>query len=109
MAFWTATGRSRKKNSIIWSGIKNIIFSSQGFPIFLIVSVVAILFVMYRMKAVELDYEISNTNKNIEKSNLENKDLKARRARLLSTKDIKEMAREHDLRQPGQEQVIVIP
>lgn len=89
--------------------IKEIIFSSQGFPIFLSFTALAILFVLFRMKNVEMDYKISKTNKEIEKVLLDNKELKAKRARMLSSEKLRKLASMHNLDQPKQEQVIVIP
>lgn len=89
--------------------LKEIIFSSQGFPIFLSFTSLAILFVLFRMKNVEMDYKISKTNKEIEKVMLDNKELKAKRARMLSSEKLRKLAAAHNLDQPKQEQVIVIP
>lgn len=89
--------------------IKEIVFSSQGFPIFLSFTTLAILFVLFRMKNVEMDYKISKTNKDIEKVMLDNKELKAKRARMLSSDKLRKLAVAHNLDQPKQEQVIVIP
>ncbi len=97
------------EQSKISSKLKEIIFSSQGFPIFLSFTTLAILFVLFRMKNVEMDYKISKTNKDIEKVMLDNKELKAKRARMLSSDKLRKLAVAHNLDQPKQEQVIVIP
>lgn len=89
--------------------IRNIIFSSQGFPIFLSFTTLAILFVLFRMKNVELDYKISKANRDIEKILLDNKELKAKNARMLSTEKLRRLALAHNLDQPKQDQIIVIP
>lgn len=100
--------RSSEKSQ--WSKkIKEIIFSSQGFPIFLSFTTLAILFVLFRMKNVEMDYRISQTNREIEKVLLDNKELKAKKARMLSTEKLRKLASAHNLDQPKQEQIIVIP
>ncbi len=92
----------------IWSKIKSIILSTQGFPIFLAFTTLAVLFVVFRMKNVEMDYKISSTNKEIEKVVLDNKDLKAKKARLLSADKLRFLAEKHSLSQPKQNQIIVI-
>ena len=69
----------------------------------------AILFVLFRMKSVEIDYKVSDVNKDIEKVMLENKELKAKKAKMLSVKSLKKMAKNHGLSQPKQDQIIVIP
>ncbi len=97
-----------KKPGIIGRA-KNILFSSQGFPIFLTCTIIALLFVLFRMKGVELDYEVANLKKTVELVGLENKKLKAKRARLLSTKNLRNLAKKYDLYQPKQSQIIVIP
>jgi cell division protein FtsL len=88
---------------------KNILLSSQGFPIFLTLIVLAILFVLFRMKSVELDYKIIEVNKDIKKMQLKNKELEARKARLLSTRRLRRLAKKYKLSQPKQDQIIVIP
>ena len=89
--------------------IKEIIFSSSGFPIFLSFTTLAILFVLFRMKNVEMDYKISKSNRDIEKVLLDNKELKAKNARMLATDKLRRLASIHRLDQPKQEQIIVIP
>jgi hypothetical protein len=61
------------------------------------------------MKGVELDYKITAVNKDIEKVVLDNKELKAKKARLLSVKRLRKLASKYDLKQPKQKQIIVLP
>jgi hypothetical protein len=89
--------------------IREIVFSSQGFPIFLSFTTLAILFVLFRMKNVEMDYQITKANRDIEKVLLDNKELKAKNARMLSTDRLRRLASVHHLDQPKQDQIIVIP
>ena len=89
--------------------VKEILFSSRGFPIFLSFAILAVLFVLFRMKNVEMDYKISKANKDIEKVSLDNKELKAKNARMLSTDRLRRLAVAHHLDQPKQDQIIVIP
>jgi hypothetical protein len=88
--------------------IREIVFSSQGFPIFLSFTTLAILFVLFRMKNVEMDYQITKANRDIEKVLLD-KELKAKNARMLSTDRLRRLALVHHLDQPKQDQIIVIP
>lgn len=89
--------------------IKEIIFSTKGFPIFLSFTTLAILFVLFRMKNVEMDYTISKTNREISNVVLDNKELKAKKARMLSAEKLRKLASAHNLDQPKQDQIIVIP
>ena len=105
----TRSKSKSKVNSTISDFFKKVFFSSQGMPIMLTLSVLGILFVLFRMKGIELNYKITNINKDIEKVSLESKELKAKRARQLSVKNLRKMAQKYDLRQPKQSQVMVIP
>jgi hypothetical protein len=103
---------ARKKSADeapIGKKLREVIFSSRGFPIFLSFTTLAILFVLFRMKNVEMDYKISKSNRDIEKILLDNKELKAKNARMLSTDKLRRLAVTHHLAQPTQDQIIVIP
>jgi hypothetical protein len=104
-----ASGKKSSDKIQIGQKIKSIIFSSQGFPIFLSFTTLAIMFVLFRMKNVEMDYKISKSNRDIEKVLLDNKELKAKNARMLSTDKLRRLATVHHLDQPKQDQIIVIP
>lgn len=104
-----ASGKKSSDKFQIGKKIKEVIFSSQGLPIFLSFTTLAILFVLFRMKNVEMDYKISKSNRDIEKVLLDNKELKAKSARMLSTERLRRLAAAHSLDQPKQDQIIVIP
>lgn len=100
-----------KQNSTVnelTTKIKSKIFSSQGFPIFLGFTLMGVLFVLFRMKSIEIDYKISGINKDIEKVSIENKELSAIKAKMLSVRNLKSMAKKYKLNQPRQKQIIVI-
>lgn len=99
---------SVKKNVKALDQVKKVVFSSQGFPIFLTLSIICVMFVIYRMKTVEIDYKSTDLDRKIDKVTLENKELKAQKARQLSVKKLKAMARKYHLSQPKQSQIIVI-
>jgi hypothetical protein len=103
-----ASGKKTSEKFQLGNKIKEIVFSSRGFPIFLSFTTLAILFVLFRMKNVEMDYKISKTNRDIEKVLLDNKELKAKNARMLSTERLRRLATAHHLDQPKQDQIIVI-
>jgi len=77
--------------------------------IFACFMLVGISFVLTRMKSIELDYEWNEVSKNYEKVNLENKTLKAKKADLLSIKNLNKIARKYNLKQPENKQIILIP
>ncbi len=93
---------------LISEKIKSVLFSSQGLPIFLNFAGLAILFVLFRMKSIELDYKLTDENRKIENLVVLNKDLKAKKAKLLSVDQLRKMARKHKLKRPKQSQIIAI-
>lgn len=104
-----ATAKKSAEKFNLGKKLREIVFSTKGFPLFLSFTTLAILFVLFRMKNVEMDYKITKTNKDIEKVLLDNKELKAKNARLLSTERLRRLASMHHLDQPKQDQIIVIP
>lgn len=89
--------------------VKAIFFSAQGLPIFLSLIVITVLFVLFRMKTVEMNYKIAAISKDIEKVKIEGKELKAKKAKHLSVKNLRKLARTYKLQQPKKHQLIVIP
>lgn len=89
--------------------ISKVIFSGQGFPIVLTITVLGILLVLFRMKSVEINYKIDEYENQITKAGQDNKDLRAEKARLLSVKSLREIAMRHNLKEPGPSQIIVVP
>lgn len=61
------------------------------------------------MKGVEQQYKYNEIAQKIEKVTFDNKDLKARKARLLSVKNLRRFAKKYDLKEPSQKQIIVMP
>jgi cell division protein FtsL len=70
---------------------------------------IGILFVVFRMKSVELDYKMVELNQEISKKKLIEKELEATKAGLLSTNSLRELAKKYDLKPPKQNQIILIP
>ena len=67
------------------------------------------LYVLVRMKSVELDYKLSTTLKTLDKANVKYKELKAKKASLLSVSNLERFAIENDLHEPNEKQIIIIP
>ncbi|MBI2521532.1 MAG: hypothetical protein HYV97_14030 [Bdellovibrio sp.] len=85
------------------------IFSSKILLIFMAAIGLASLFLMFRLKNVELDYEIAAITKQIDLIKTENRDLHARRARLLSSENLKKLAWKLGFVEPKAEKIIVVP
>lgn len=98
--------RSKKTEENLF---KKIFFSSQGLPIFALLALLTIGFVVFRMKSLDFDYRTNEINTALERAHIENKDLKAKKARLLSTRNLRELAARHNLTEPTQKQIIVVP
>ena len=89
--------------------LKSVFFSSQSLPIILSLILISVLFVLFRMKGVELSYDFLHTKAKMEQSVQENKSLKAKKAKLLSSKNLNRMAKKHKLSDPTTKQIIFIP
>ncbi|MBT6326901.1 MAG: hypothetical protein HOJ35_13110 [Bdellovibrionales bacterium] len=103
---------ARSTNSIktsVFTKIKKIIFSTQGLPLLLVITIISILFVLFRMKSVEIDYQINEITNTTKRVKIENKELEARKARLLSNNNLRKLAKKHGLAEPKQSQIIIIP
>jgi cell division protein FtsL len=88
--------------------LKSLLLSSRVLPFVLAFTMFGVLFVLFRMKGVEMDYKISALNKDIERVVFENKELKAKKAKLLSIRKLRALARKHGLYKPKQDQIIII-
>lgn len=85
------------------------LLNPQALPFTLTFTTLAILFVAFRMKGIEQAYSLNNINQDIEKAIIRNKELKAQRAREMSVPKLREFAVKYDLKEPGPEQIILIP
>lgn len=65
--------------------------------------------IVFRMKSVEQDYQLSEKRKEIRRVLEINKALKADRARSLSTKNLARLAKSHEMKEPSQKQIILVP
>jgi hypothetical protein len=67
------------------------------------------MFVFVRMKGVEQNYKFNILNKTMDKVTAENKELKAKKAKMTSVTNLREIAQKFDLKEPSAKQVLVIP
>ena len=100
---------SQRKRKGIAGRFFQIFFNPQVFPLCLFLMVIGVLFVLFRMKSVEVDYKVSEVNTKIRKNEVQNKKLEAIRAKLLSIKNLRRLAKKYDLQEPKQNQIIIIP
>lgn len=94
----------KKKNFDIFKYLK----SSETIALISLFFVSAILFVLLRMKAVDMGIELAKHNKVYEAVLTQNKELKAKKAGLLSTVNLRKYARKHNLKEPKAKQIIVV-
>jgi hypothetical protein len=85
------------------------LFNPKALPFTLTFTTLAVLFVGFRMKGIEQAYLLNNIEDDIYKSTIRNKELKAQRAREMSVPRLREFAVKYDLKEPGPEQIILIP
>ncbi len=90
------------------SFVPRYLINAQSFPFIMALTVLAILFVLFRMKGIEQDYAYNELSIQIQKTKNENKDLMAKKANKLSLSNLRHLASKHNLNEPTQDQIIVI-
>jgi len=85
------------------------LFNAKAIPFTLTFTTLAVLFVAFRMKGIEQAYQLNNIESEIQKATIRNKELKALRAREMSVPKLREFAVRYELKEPGPEQIILIP
>jgi cell division protein FtsL len=100
----------RKKGTFKFNNrLMEFLFNPKALPFTLTFTTLAILFVGFRMKGIEQAYLVNNIEQDIHKASINNKELKAQRAREMSVPRLREFASKYDLKEPGPEQIILIP
>lgn len=61
------------------------------------------------MKSIEQAYQLDGLTTAMDKAIVENKEVKAQRARMLSVQRLRDFAEKFNLKEPGPEQIILIP
>jgi cell division protein FtsL len=99
----------KKKTLALNNRLLEFLFNPKALPFTLTFTTLAVLFVGFRMKGIEQAYELNNIKTEIQKTNIRNKELKAQRAREMSVQKLREFAAKYSLKEPGPEQIILIP
>ena len=100
----------RKKGKIQFNNrLFEFLFNARALPFTLTFTTLAVLFVGFRMKGIEQAYQLNNIESDIRKAVIRSKELKAQRARAMSVPRLREYAVQYDLKEPGPEQIILIP
>lgn len=99
----------KKKQSTIAKFISDKVVTTQTLPLIFVLSIIGIMFVLIRMKGIEQDYKYNELAKRIRVQQIENKELKAKKARELSVKKLKAYAKQFDLNEPDEKRIIIIP
>ncbi len=101
----------RNKKTASWKDNKILqaLFAPRVLPFTLTLTCMAVLFVTIRMKSVEQAYQLDSLETSLSKAVVQNKELKAQRARLLSVQRLRDLAERFNLKEPGPEQIILIP
>jgi hypothetical protein len=98
-----------KKRSYFINGLNYIFKHIKWFGAFFSLALIGVGYVVVRMKNVELDYDYNTVIGQYHEVGLKNKELKARKAKHLSVKNLRKFAEKFELKEPNQKQVIVIP
>lgn len=101
--------RKKKKGITSNNRLLEFLFNAQALPFTLTFTTLAVLFVGFRMKGIEQAYELNILKSDTHKSSIRNKELKAQRAREMSVQKLREFAVRYSLKEPGPEQIILIP
>ncbi len=100
----------RKKGTFKFNNrLLEFLFNPKALPFTLTFTTLAILFVGFRMKGIEQAYLLNTIENDIHKVTIHNKELKAQRAREMSVPRLREFAAKYALKEPGPEQIILIP
>lgn len=100
--------RKKKQNTIL-KFLSDKVVTTQTLPLIFVVSILGIMFVLIRMKGIEQDYKYTEIAKRIKVQKIQNKELKAKKARELSIKKLKAYAKKFKLNEPDEKRIIIIP
>lgn len=92
-----------------WKKLVTKFKDSRFLPAFFIFTIIGALFVLTRMKGIEQDYKYNELAKRLDIQKIQNKELKAKKARELSVKNLKAYAKKFKLQEPDEKHIIVVP
>jgi hypothetical protein len=108
MEEWVAL-RKKKNAGLRSNKVIQALIHPRILPFTLTFSCLAVLFVTIRMKSIEQAYLFDSLDSNLNKVLIQNKEIKAQRARMLSVQRLRDFAEKFNLKEPGPEQIILIP
>lgn len=101
--------KKSRSNGLLKNFFNKYILTSQTMPLIFVLSTIGILFVLIRMKGIEQDYKFNELTKQIKIQRIENKEIKAQRARMLSINKLKAYSKQFKLEEPDEKHIIIIP
>lgn len=99
----------KKKHNTILKFLSDRVITTQTLPLIFVISILGVMFVLIRMKGIEQDYKYTEIAKRIKVQQIQNKELKAKKARELSIKKLKAYAKKFKLNEPDEKRIIIIP
>jgi hypothetical protein len=99
--------RKRKVNTK--KSILKRVVQSKLFPFVTILCFLGVGFVLTRMKRIEQDYAYNDIQKDYTKVSNKIKELRAKKAEMLSIKNLRGIAKKYNLKEPDYNHIILIP
>ncbi len=85
------------------------IIQSRAFKISVAFSLLGLCFVLVRMKRIEQDYEYTEISQKLSLTRNKIKEMKAKKAELLSIRNLRKIATKYKLKEPDHKHIIIIP
>lgn len=104
-----ATRRTNTKSNLFTSITSRLFTNSKILSHVISFSTLGILFVLIRMKGVEQDYKFNDLTKKIQMATIEDKELRAEKANLLSINNLRRFAIKFNLKEPDEKHIVIVP
>lgn len=101
--------RRRIKNSTKQGPLSKLLSNTKVLASVLSVSILGVLFVLIRMKGIEQDYKFNELASKMKHAQIENKELKAKKADSLSVNNLRKYASKFGLKDPDEKHIIIVP